>query len=284
MTVSLPLADQLGHSTVRIECTLADGRKSTGTGFFFRFLDNGDNHVPVIVTNKHVVAGATAGKFLVHGLGADGQPATADAIWVELGPKFDALWIPHPDPLVDLCIMPIAPLLRKASEAGMKPFYVALSTSLVPTAEEFDQFVMVEDVLMVGYPNGLWDSYNHMPLMRRGISATHPGRRYEGRPEFVIDAACFPGSSGSPVLLYNVGSYCNRDGGTVIGSRVKLLGVLYAGPQFTAEGKIVVTKVPTTNVPLAITSLPFNLGFVIRSTELLQFEPLLEARRAAKGA
>jgi hypothetical protein len=88
----------------------------------------------------------------------------------------------------------------------------------------------------------------------------------------------------TPVLLYNVGSYSSRDGGTVIGSRVKLLGVLYAGPQFTAEGKIVVTTVPTANTPVAITSLPFNLGFVIRASELRAFEALLDARRKGAGA
>jgi hypothetical protein len=27
----------------------------------------------------------------------------------------------------------------------------------------------------------------------------------EGKPEFVIDAACFPGSSGSPIMVANGG-------------------------------------------------------------------------------
>lgn len=284
MPVDLPLSDQLAHSTVRIECKLTNGTHSTGTGFFFRFLEEGTTHVPVIVTNKHVVAGAVEGKFLIHGLGADGQPAPDSAIWVELGPRFEELWTPHPDPTIDLCVMPIAGLLRKAGEGGFKPFFIALSSALIPSDKEYDQFVTVEDVLMVGYPNGLWDSHNHMPLMRRGITATHPGRAYEGRQEFVIDAACFPGSSGSPVLLYNLGSYATREGGAVIGTRVKLLGILYAGPQYTAQGEIVVATVPTANVPFARTQMPFNLGFVIRASTLTAFEALLDTRRRQSGA
>ena len=64
--MDLSLADQLCYSTVRIECTTSIGR-STGTGFFFNFLDNKETHqkVPCIVTNKHVVENAIDGFFLV---------------------------------------------------------------------------------------------------------------------------------------------------------------------------------------------------------------------------
>jgi len=72
---------------------------------------------------------------------------------------------------------------------------------------------------MVGYPVGIWDSANNMPVIRRGITATHPGKDYEGKSEFMIDAACFPGSSGSPVFLFNLGSYPQKAGGIVIGTR-----------------------------------------------------------------
>ena len=60
---------------------------------------------------------------------------------------------------------------------------------------------MVEDVLMIGYPNGLWDTTHNMPIIRRGTIATDIKLDYNEKKEFVIDAACFPGSSGSPVLF-----------------------------------------------------------------------------------
>ncbi len=63
---------------------------------------------------------------------------------------------------------------------------------------------------MVGYPVGLWDSVNNMPILRRGSTATLLDWTYEGRQEFVIDAACFPGSSGSPVFKYTVGDYIQQ--------------------------------------------------------------------------
>lgn len=79
---------------------------------------------------------------------------------------------------------------------------------------------------MIGYPNGIWDSVNNMPIIRKGITATHPRLNYNGRKKFMIDAACFHGSSGSPVLLFNTGTYATKDGNTTIGTRIMLLGIL----------------------------------------------------------
>ena len=129
---------------------------------------------------------------------------------------------------------------------------------------------------MIGYPNGIWDEINNLPVFRKGITATHPAKNYNGRDEFMIDAACFPGSSGSPVLLYNLGSYARKDGGTVIGTRIKFLGILYAGPQHTATGEIKIVPVPTQNVPVAVSRIPNNLGNVIKSKKLLDFEEIFE--------
>src|SRR5687767_4257067 len=103
----------------------------------------------------------------------------------------------------------------------------------------------LESITMVGYPNGLWDQANNLPIFRRGVLATDYKRDWNGRKEFLIDAACFPGSSGSPVMLFDVGSYHNRQGMHVGGSRIKLLGVLYAGPQHTVKGEVKIVHVPT---------------------------------------
>jgi hypothetical protein len=86
--------------------------------------------------------------------------------------------------------------------------------------------------------------------------------------------ACFPGSSGSPVFLANFGNYADRNGNFVVGTRIKLLGVLYAGPQHMANGEIVLVPVPTQNKPMSFTSMPNNLGYVIKAVELQAFEPM----------
>jgi hypothetical protein len=129
---------------------------------------------------------------------------------------------------------------------------------------------------MIGYPDGIWDDKNNQPIARRGITATHPGVDYEGRREFVIDAACFPGSSGSPIFLLNQGSYPSRQGGLNIGTRIKFLGVLYAGPQHLTVGEIREMPLNNTARTVSVAAIPNNLGYVIKADQLLAFNAILK--------
>ena len=72
--MNIGLIEQLTHSTVRIETNLRGGGISTGTGFYMELLQKGDNVVPAIVTNKHVIANAQVGKIHVTLATADGMP------------------------------------------------------------------------------------------------------------------------------------------------------------------------------------------------------------------
>jgi len=142
----------------------------------------------------------------------------------------------------------------------------------------------IEEIIMIGYPAGIWDKYNNMPIIRRGMTATHINQDYENRPEFMIDAACFPGSSGSPVFLYNIGGYSTKlkriprkiiISGQIKGNRVKLIGILYAGPQFSVNGEMEIIEIPTKSDAKVISNIPMNLGLVIKSNKLLEFNSIL---------
>lgn len=67
------------------------------------------------------------------------------------------------------------------------------------------------------------------------------------------------------------------------GTRIRLLGVLYAGPQFTAQGEIKVMPVPTANAPVALSRIPINLGICVKADRLQWFEDhfqtIMEAER-----
>ena len=64
--MDLSPVEQLAKSTVMIECDLTNGMTSVGTGFFYALDRNGDQSVPVIITNKHVIAGSSKGSFYLH--------------------------------------------------------------------------------------------------------------------------------------------------------------------------------------------------------------------------
>jgi len=277
MPTNLSVSEQLTHCTVRIECEYKDGTNGTGTGFFFRFAEDSKMNIPAIVTNKHVIDNVLKGKIHLTLSDQSGAPLIGQHKFFFFE-DFRPRWIYHPSPDVDLCVMPIAPLIHMANEQNVEFFYVGIDKSMIPTQSELLDFTALEDIIMIGYPNGIWDATNNMPIIRRGITATHPNIDYEGRSEFMIDAACFPGSSGSPVFIFNLGGYTTRSGGTVIGpSRVKLLGVLYAGPQYTTAGEIKIINVPTTQRPVVLSSIPNNLGFVIKASKLFDFDSILQS-------
>jgi hypothetical protein len=230
------------------------------------------------VTNKHVVAGSIQGILRLHEHNGAGDPIGGSSIRVVLD-DFERRWIMHPDPDIDLCIMPISGIMQQLEAQGSKPFVLSPDESLIPSQTFLESLLPIEDIVMVGYPNGIWDTANNMPIVRRGITATRPGLRYNGRDEFIIDAAVYPGSSGSPVFLYNQGSYADRQGNINLGSRVFLLGVVYKVFLHTAQGKIVVQDIPTQNVPLAVTGVPNNLGLVMWAARLKDFTPIVQSRR-----
>lgn len=274
--MSLGLMEQLTHSTVRMETILHSGGISTGTGFYMHFLQKEDTCIPVIVTNKHVVANANVGKFHVTLANDEGLPDTGKHQLFQFA-NFEQQCIKHPDSNVDLAAFLIGPLLNQAKQSGGKLFYIPLKMDLIPSDEERKSYSSMEDIVMIGYPNGIWDSKNNLPVIRKGITATHANIHWNGKPEFLTDIASFPGSSGSPVFLANIGGYMDNKGNTYMGShRIRLLGVHYAGAMHTASGEIHIVTAPTSNVPIPITQIPNNIGVAINSKEIFGLEKEVE--------
>lgn len=267
--------DDILHSTIRIEAMYSDSAIGTGTGFFFQYIIN-EREVPVIVTNKHVVDGAEMLKMKFTVADSAGNPVLTNHFDWEVN-DINVFVIRHPEEDVDLCVIPFAQARKDAISSGIELFYRVMDKGLIPNQQQLlDNIATIEEITMIGYPNGLWDQINNLPIIRRGITATPPSVNHEGKEQFVIDAACFPGSSGSPVILINDGPFTDRNGNMTLGQkRVFLLGILYAGPQIVATGEIRTVDIPTTNRPIAETRVMMNLGYVIKSKKLLDFEPII---------
>jgi hypothetical protein len=265
------VADQIVHTTARIETIYADGSSGSGTGFFVQFCAQNNRSVPAIVTNRHVVNGAVHGAIHFTRGDGEGRPVFGEHMRVPLA-HFGSAWVPHPNPIVDLVALPMAQVLQHVLEHGERPHYKSWLVRDFADDTYFSELTAIEDILMVGYPNGLWDSKNNLPIVRRGITATPAYVDFEGRPEFVIDCACVPGSSGSPVIRYSAGVHRNKGSVSIGGVRARLLGVLYAGPFQAAEGEIRIVPVPIGSKPIVFSKIPINLGYCIKVTELLAFE------------
>ena len=273
----MTLSETLIHSTIRIICGNGQAA-SCGTGFFFLFsTDNPDVTIPVIVTNRHVVKGATSGTLLFS-LCDDEQHYLPGKTHEYKISNFEQCWQFHPDKNVDLCVMPIAQFYKKYRPNPYNLYMTYISEKDIPSAEEIENFSHIEDITVIGYPDGLWDQKNNLPLVRRGITASSLHYDFNGNSEFVIDAAIFGGSSGSPVFVYNDGYYMSR-GGLSLGHRAKLVGINRAVYLHPIHGEI--TEINPTEVSLGKTAIqmPNGLGIAIHARKLLDFKSILQECR-----
>jgi hypothetical protein len=268
-------AELLQLTTIRIETTVPGGI-STGTGFFFAFKQDvtTKTHIPVIVTNKHVIANSITGKLRFSLKDSDGNPLRGKYYDLHLD-NFESRWIKHPDNDIDLCVLPIANIHYEIEKSKMSLNYASIGATNIPSSEELKtDFSRIEDITIVGYPDGIWDSFNNIPITRKGITATPLQVDFENTPRFLVDAAIYGGSSGSPVYIFNQGSYSHPSGVLYAGNRLKFVGIIYAVAQHSVTGELKIVDVPTAKTQIAKTLIPNNLGVAIHARKLMDFEQL----------
>ena len=265
----MDLASRAVKATCRIVCQSPQG-EMIGTCFWFAFVKPNDQSMmsPLLVTNRHVVEGCTEANLRVN-VFLDGND-TSVPYEIHI-PKVDSQFLKHPDENVDLAVLDASWLFSHLTNDNIKLDVCVFTDDLI---EGGGRISPIEDVYMTGYPNGLWDEVNNRPITRKGITATAVSDNWNGKREFMIDMACFAGSSGSPVYILNQ-RFFTIDPVSNTDTRILLLGVLYAGPVAQLSGDVEIVHVPTSTKLVSRTQQGLNLGFVIKAERLYDFKPLL---------
>jgi len=253
-------AERLFFSTVRIETELGKGKTGTGTAFVFAVV-RGDRNFLCLVSNKHVIANATVGRFFFTAATKEGTAPDIGKRVDIVHNQFDRAWHGHEDPAVDIAITPLWPIVKQLEAQNAKPFFVPITDELMPTEAQLGELDALEEVVFIGYPNGIYDTKNLLPVMRRGTTATPIHVNYDGKPIFLMDASVFPGSSGSPVLICHSGSYRSKNS-LVLGSRLLFLGIVSSVFVRHDHGRIELMTIPTQQMPMARTEQMIDLGVV----------------------
>jgi hypothetical protein len=264
------IAEQLFFTTVRIDTFTADDGLGAGTGFFLSHKINEVEYL-FVVTNKHVVMGVEEGKFSFLKQ-KERLPALGDGFTLNVASKeWSQMWFGHPDPTIDIAICPLGPLLQFVKQQhGTDLFFRSVSTEMIPTKVQLAELDALESVTFVGYPNGVWDSKNLLPVVRQGTTASPIAVDFEGTPRFIIDASVFGGSSGSPVFILNQGSWATKQGGLVAGSRVLFVGVIAAVFFRTQMNQIIPVPIPTQIQPMAKQQEMIDLGIVFKAHTVVE--------------
>lgn len=272
------IAEQLFFTTVRIDTVSASGSQGSGTGFFIAHKINGVDYL-FVVTNKHVVMEMSEGRFSFLKK-KNGLPVPGDGFTLNVGPQeWAKIWFGHPDPEIDIAICPLVPLIEFVKQQhGINLFFRTIATELIPTEAQIKELDALESVTFIGYPNGVWDSKNLLPIARRGTTASPIEIDFEGTPRFIIDASVFGGSSGSPVFILNQGSWATKQGGLVAGSRVFFVGVIAAVFFRTQLNQIISVPVPTQVQPMSQQHEMIDLGVAFKARTVVEtIEAFLKA-------
>lgn len=277
----MPVEHALVRSTVRLLAGLQGSTPtSTGTGFYYQITHPTTNLGKVlIVTNKHVIKGAEVIHFIlssapsVTSLDGQHQPigrTDQSVTWPLAGNTYM-----HPDPSIDLCGIDVTIPVGQVLQAGRQLRSMFINSTWLPQATDKPAIRDIEQVLVVGYPKGLWDDHNNMPIARIGTTATHPLALYQGKSNFLVDVAAFSGSSGSPVFSYEAPMFRLPDGSYTPGSKVQFLGVVWGVVEATTAGTLQAIEIPSavTQVPVLSTSL--NLAIALHSEAILALDELI---------
>lgn len=274
------IADQLVYSTVRIVCRDATSI-SRGTGFFMIKEYSPESNIIAIVTNNHVVEGYNDAEFTLCTAEADGTPNNLSHVTIKVT-DLQKRTIPHFDKNVDICLVFINDKISEIKKEGIVPYYKCVGTQMSLQEQDYDSLTSIEDIIMIGYPKALIDEYNNKPVVRKGITATSIKLNYQEQADFLIDIACFHGSSGSPVFLRKEGlrKEASESGITLgLAPSYSLLGIVHSAFFYKENGEIVSKSVPTVDKQVAELRIPLNIGQVTKTEKIIEIFDFVNARR-----
>jgi len=192
---------QIFFTTSRIHVAWPGGQ-SIGTGFLcvVPLEESGSVEGPVmrfLVSNRHVFVNPSYSiSFGFH----QNRPRTREpdvSNWNEHRlDDFSAVYFAHPDSAVDLACINVTGFT--GDEHG-----VYTKQTPIDRLIELDLSTIApgEEIWYAGYPDGLFDQVNNLPILRKGFLASIPTVPFNGRPQILADANIQSGSSGSPVYI-----------------------------------------------------------------------------------
>lgn len=236
--------EDLLYSTVRISAEQNDGSILNGTGFFYKLKEYPE--APVLVCNQHLMNNAQNGTISFHVADENNNITnTEHMLTIE---NIHNICSFHYDGLNDICIINIFNIFSYFNDNNIKLYYNCISSEMIPSEDDINNLHIGNDIFLVGYPDDLYDQYNKLPILRKGALATQYSLSYNGTNTFLIDAAIYSGSSGSPVI-------------SVVNDKILFLGVQKSMHlhEFGVNSEFITSYI----------KIPNNLGLVTKSNVLL---------------
>jgi S1-C subfamily serine protease len=199
-----------------LDCVVAIGKDTGGgrkqwvaSGFLYGELleqlpqpveqapQTGKKYQVYVVTNRHVIQGTNLIYLRFNPEAA--EPAREYPIALR-NPDGSFTGAVHPDPKVDVAVIPINALVLR--QEGIR-FSFFQSDSHVADRVKANELGITEGdgIFTLGFPLGLVGGQRNFVIVRQGSIARIRDALVGSRKEFLVDAFIFPGNSGGPVVI-----------------------------------------------------------------------------------
>jgi hypothetical protein len=211
-----------------IEAITNDNAIATATGFV---VSHDGSHY--LVTNWHVAAGRRPGDGSI--MSSNGAVPDHLQIWHNVADRLGA-WTRRTEPLYGRDGDPLwleHPVHGRNVDVVVLPLTVDPDVAVYPYDPRNPGLEILSSpsnvVSIIGFPFGIAGS-GRLAIWIQGTIASEIDFDFEDLPCFLVDGRTRTGQSGSPVLLYRIGSYLREDGGLSLGGgeMERLVGV-YSG-------------------------------------------------------
>lgn len=168
-----------------------------GTGFFVgRSIDNPNEVVPFLVTNKHVFQSSKKIAVRMKENGSE-RLMEMDVILEENGLP---LYKIHPQNDIDIAVLQLDASVILDKNLIFQGFNI--DTQALSSVELREEGVDEGSLIyMLGFPMGLVNQTSNLPLCRLGCIARMSEAQISENHNILVDVQNFPGNSGSPIVL-----------------------------------------------------------------------------------
>ncbi len=188
------MAVDLMSATVQLEQPFGNGTRTVATGFLVSDPTPDGRPRVVLVTADHVFEGMTGDEATI-GYRIQGR----DGSWSFAPQRFPIraagkpLWTRNPSRDVAAIVISAPPAFAKAA---IPLAWLASDDTLAKY-----QLSPGEEMMTLGFPQGLSANPAGFPILRSGRVASYPLGPSTAYPTFLLDFRVFPGNSGGPVWL-----------------------------------------------------------------------------------
>ena len=280
------MLSQLTLGTTIIIAEFADKPKESATGFFYQFENSENGQVKswelLLITNRHVVENADSINIVFHLCERGSEYELIGSVPCHIDDvEQSCIW--HRDPDVDLCAIRLRDHVRRLEytydRLAIRPF----GKNSIRDDLSLSYLGAINDIYMVGYPDGFFDTQKKFPIFRKGATASPPFLDFINKKlqddggansVFLIDLPVFKGSSGSPILLYKENEYTDgpdfekRKGGKMllIGIAARTYRIQNAPEVFMRD------PLDRDNKGFRLLHMPSDLGIAVRAKEIKALE------------